>query len=948
MILAELARRQERSPDSVAIRTAGPAGWTQRTWAELYEDTLAVAASSRELADRSPVVVIVDNSPASVAAIFGLACAGVDVVLVEESSSFLADPGSAIHDIAQSAVIGPATMAARMPGRCGYRSYEDCRAGSGTRNPARHGVAGAILQLTSGSTGEPKIASQPLRNVLTGGRTYQQVFGLTDHDAIVVPIPLAHSFGLIGGLVAALVSGAPLWTMSRFNVRHVLEALDGGGSVMLGTPLVYRMLAPVLQWGYGGRWPRFVLSSGGRIDPELAAQAAAALGAPVRQIYGSTETGLIAYQPASTADQPWPADSVGVAAPGVRLRVEASDEAGEADAGQLYVYTPTLFTGYLGAPSPSRTSDGFYDTGDLARVDSDGRIFLSGRKATFVNIGGRKVNPRRIERILAGHRGVREVHVFGMTSSRGPGAGVGAGGAGAGGGEQELHAAVVLVPGTDIAELAAYCRSRLVAYEVPRHFHSLEQLPRTALGKVDSRQVAAITSEEPGQAAKPEGAELLQAGKTATVTGRVAVVGLGYVGLTLAVSMARAGIAVIGVEANPTVRAALSARRTTFFEPGVADLLQKLPAELFEVTDEIPGERLRAAVICVGTAVDPDTKRPHLKDLEAATSHVADHVSDETLVVVRSTVPVGTSRRLIYAKLRERVEAPLLAFCPERTIQGQALAELASLPQIIGGFDDRSVYRARELFAPVAADQVVVSSLEAAEMIKLVCNAHTDLIYGFGNEVAAMAEVLRIDASEVIAAANLRYPRPDLARPGYVGGSCLIKDPYLLIHAAERAGYHPPMVAAARAVNERVPHAMVEQLLKALAAKGCAPAGAKVFVCGVAYKGRPQTDDVRGSAAIEIVKDLRGLVALLAGHDFTVTDAAIEAAGLTPMTITDGLAAADALVVLQDHPGYRQVVDAERIRSSMSQPALVFDVWGEVAPVLSGAAGIEYRRLGRG
>jgi UDP-N-acetyl-D-mannosaminuronic acid dehydrogenase len=933
VILAELARRQERAPDSVAIRTAGPGGWTQRTWAELYEDTLAVAANSRELADRSPVVVIVDNSPASVAAIFGLASAGVDVVLVEESSSFLADPGSAIHDIAQSAVIGPATMAARMPGRCGYRSYEDCRAGSGPRNPARHGVAGSILQLTSGSTGEPKIASQPVRNVLTGGRTYQQVFGLSDRDAIVVPIPMAHSFGLIGGLIAALVSGAPLWTMSRFNVRHVLEALDGGGTVMLGTPLVYRMLAPVLQRGPGSPRPRIALSSGGPIDAELAAQAAAALGAPVRQIYGSTETGLIAYQPASVAEQPWPADSVGVAAPGVRLRVEASDEADAADAGQLYVHTPTLFTGYLGAPSPSRTSDGFYDTGDLARVDSEGRIFLSGRKATFVNVGGRKVNPRRIERIIAGHRGVREVHVFGVTGSS-PG-------------EQELHAAVVLSAGTAVSDLAAYCRSRLVAYEVPRHFHSLEQLPRTALGKIDSREVTAITTG--GETAvRDEGAELLSASKTAAVTGRVAVVGLGYVGLTLAVSMARAGISVIGVEANPTVRASLRARRTTFFEPGVADLLGKLSPELFEVTDEIPDERLQAAIICVGTAVDPDTKRPQLKDLEAATEHVASHVSDDTLVVVRSTVPVGTSRRLIYARLHERVEAPLLAFCPERTIQGQALAELTSLPQVIGGLDDRSVYRARELFGPVAADQVVVSSLEAAEMIKLVCNAHTDLIYGFGNEVAAMAEVLKIDASEVIAAANLRYPRPDLARPGYVGGSCLTKDPYLLIDAAERAGYHPPMVSAARAVNERVPHAMVDQLLKALAAKGCAPTGAKVFVCGVAYKGRPQTDDVRGSAAVEIVKDLRGLVAVLAGHDFTVTDASIGAIGLTPMTITDGLAAADALVVLQDHPGYRQVIDAERIRASMSQPALVFDVWGELAPELSGVAGIEYRRLGRG
>ena len=286
-------------------------------------------------------------------------------------------------------------------------------------------------------------------------------------------------------------------------------------------------------------------------------------------------------------------------------------------------------------------------------------------------------------------------------------------------------------------------------------------------------------------------------------SGRVAVIGMGYVGLTLGVALADAGFAVTGVEADPRTREALAARRPTFFEPGVSELLQSLPPDRFEVTEALSGAAPDAVVICVGTPFEQDTNSPDLRHLEDAVAALTGHLSDNTLVMVRSTVPVGTTRKLVYPMLRAHLDQPMLAFCPERTIQGRALSELTTLPQIVGGLDDRSVLRAKELLARVAPDQVVVSSLEIAEMVKLVCNAHTDLIYGFGNEVAQMADALGVSGNEVIAAANLRYPRPDLCRPGFVGGSCLTKDPYLLMHAVREAGYQPPLVAAARRSTSR-------------------------------------------------------------------------------------------------------------------------------------------------
>jgi UDP-N-acetyl-D-mannosaminuronic acid dehydrogenase len=430
--------------------------------------------------------------------------------------------------------------------------------------------------------------------------------------------------------------------------------------------------------------------------------------------------------------------------------------------------------------------------------------------------------------------------------------------------------------------------------------------------------------------------------------GPVAVIGLGYAGLTLAVGLADAGVPVVGVDVDPATRAALRAGRSPFYEPGLDEVLAALPPDRLTVADRLPDTPVSAIVICVGTPVDPGTRLLDVSALAAATRHAAEHADERTLVVVRSTVPVGTTREVVLPALLERVAAPLLAFCPERTIQGQALAELPTLPQVIGALDDRALARARELFAPLAPDQVEVSSLEAAELTKLVCNAHTDLLYGFGNEVALLAHAFGVDGTEVVAAANVRYPRPDLARPGYVGGSCLTKDPYLLLAGAERAGYPAPLVAAARQVNESIPGVAVRQALDAIAAAGCDPAEATVLVCGIAYKGVPETDDVRGSAAIEVARLLRDRVGVLAGHDPRVPADRIAALGYRPVGLAEGMTEADALILLVDSPRYAREITAEVVRSRMRLPAAVFDMWGVLADELAGAEGVEYRRLGDG
>lgn len=479
--MADLRRHRDERPDAVAVRTASTSGFYLATWAQLYDAACAVVAGAAGLEPDAPVLLIMDNTPASVAALVGLTAAGLDVLPVEESSSHLTDLLAPARNPGVRTVVGPARAAGTEPADTTFLSYERCQArqvGTGDCSPHR---VGEVLQLTSGSAGEPKIVRHPLANVRHGGCTYHQILGLTLTDVVVAAVPLAHSFGLVGALTAAVVSGAELRTSRRFQPGFFADTLTGDATVLFGTPQVYRLLVTVLRGRPRPARLRAAVSSGGPLPAELGERARAALGVAVRQFYGSTETGLISYQPdgdGTSADS-----SVGIPAPGVRLRLSRPVPGGPAGTGQLSVCTPTLFTGYLGVAGPIVTSDGFYATGDLARIDSSGRLHLLGRKDTFVNVGGRKVNPTRVMRVLGEHPGVRDSFVFGATDASG---------------EQRVHAAVVLEPGTGLAELTAHCRARgLAPYEVPHEFHPLARLPRTAMGKVDRHVVIASVAAEP-------------------------------------------------------------------------------------------------------------------------------------------------------------------------------------------------------------------------------------------------------------------------------------------------------------------------------------------------------------------------------------------------------------------------------------------------------------------
>ncbi|MDQ2589104.1 UDP-glucose 6-dehydrogenase [Saccharothrix yanglingensis] len=415
---------------------------------------------------------------------------------------------------------------------------------------------------------------------------------------------------------------------------------------------------------------------------------------------------------------------------------------------------------------------------------------------------------------------------------------------------------------------------------------------------------------------------------------------MGYVGITLAAAMARRGYEVHGVDTQEAVLGALSRGRPHLFEPGVEEVFEEWVGRRIFPVPELPDGGVDAAIICVSTPVDPSGHEPRLENLAEAAEQVAKRCSPKTLVVVRSTVPVGATRAVVLPRLLDAWGSARLVVAPERTIQGQALRELVELPQVVGGVDEESLRLGVALFSGLVDKVVPVSSAETAELVKLVNNCHTDVIYSFGNEVARLTERLGLDPLEVIGATNTDYPRPDIARPGYVGGGCLSKDPYLLLAAAERTGYAPPLIRAAREVNEGMPVHVADRVVEMIGS----PRGRTLLVLGWAYKGRPATDDMRGTPITAMMPAFTAAGLRVLGHDPLVGAEMIRRHGGDPVDLVAGFGEADAVLVTTDHPDYQRLdVDALLPGSGVR---LVYDSWRVLDANRVLGHGVRYAGLG--
>jgi nucleotide sugar dehydrogenase len=430
----------------------------------------------------------------------------------------------------------------------------------------------------------------------------------------------------------------------------------------------------------------------------------------------------------------------------------------------------------------------------------------------------------------------------------------------------------------------------------------------------------------------------------------VCVLGLGYVGLTLATTMASSGFRVWGAEIRPEIVGALRQGKPHFHEPGLEEQLRRvLESGTLTVNETIPA-RCDATVfiITVGTPLGTDG-RARLDMIAHASREAAAAMRPGALVVLRSTVRLGTTRNVV-APILDQAGVPYdLAFCPERTLEGSALKELRTLPQIVGGATLQATVRAAQLFQFITVTTLRVRDLETAEMIKLVDNAQRDVHFAFANEVAQMCDAIGVSAAEVIAAGKLGYPRTNLPLPGPVGGPCLAKDSHILAEGLQSYGLTPAITLTARRLNEAQPNHSIAALKRVTDNMRAFPEQPIVALLGVAFKGRPPTDDLRGTMARPILDALKARYprAGYRGYDAVVTADSIRDFGLEPAaSIEEALTGAHLAVIANNHPVFA-AMPIETLSERMGKPAMIYDFWNNFdARDLRLAAGVGYMALG--
>lgn len=430
----------------------------------------------------------------------------------------------------------------------------------------------------------------------------------------------------------------------------------------------------------------------------------------------------------------------------------------------------------------------------------------------------------------------------------------------------------------------------------------------------------------------------------------VCVLGLGYVGLTLATVMAEAGFNVLGVEVRDDVVSQIARGEPHFFEPGLPERLAHVVArKMLTVANHIPEEwQGTVFIITVGTPLAPDGKA-RLDMIETATRQVSQRLNAGDMVIVRSTVKSGITRGVVARILEEKGLGFDIAFCPERTLEGKALVELRQLPQIVGGATLAATIRASQMFQFLTPTVVRVSDMETAEMIKLIDNAQRDVWFAYANEVARACDALGISAAEVINAGKLGYPRTNLPMPGPVGGPCLEKDPHILSQGIRELGVELEITPAARRINERQPSEIADYLAGTLSRVEGFPKTPTVCLLGLAFKGQPATDDLRGSMAKPIFAALKERFpgARFKAYDPMVSASNVAAFGAEPCeSLRDAFDSSHLAVILNNHPELSGM-PLETLAETMARPALVYDFWNNfVARDLHLPTGVGYAALG--
>lgn len=411
---------------------------------------------------------------------------------------------------------------------------------------------------------------------------------------------------------------------------------------------------------------------------------------------------------------------------------------------------------------------------------------------------------------------------------------------------------------------------------------------------------------------------------------RIGIIGLGYVGLTLAVAAASNEIDVYGVEINRHIKECLKNNHAHFYEPGLDSLIKWCNGKTLHIVDDFPEDiRYDAFIITVGTPLKKGAKEPNFEYIKSALQSIKRVYDGDQLIVLRSTVSVGTTRDVVVPFLADmcgrKEDEILVAMCPERTLEGKAVDELTHLPQVISGNNSQALESAQKLFRKVTPCVIEAVSLEEAELIKLYCNTYRDMTFAIGNAFCMAAQEFGVDGSAVIEHANYGYARSSIAMPGFVAGPCLEKDAYILINNMPECD-SKNFILAARKFNESLEDIVVEWVHSKV---GNPDEHTIIALSGMAFKGQPETSDLRGSSSVYIAEKLKKAGYKMHLHDFVALPEELDMLGLGKRfnDLYHACEDANLLLVLNNHKKYASVAINESLLYTKGGFEIL-DAWG--------------------
>jgi long-chain acyl-CoA synthetase len=330
----------------------------------------------------------------------------------------------------------------------------------------------AIYLYSTGSTGKPKRVSRTHFNLTALADNHTQTVGWTEEDRILFAIPLSHTYAF-GNFISAIKVGASIYTMGEFNRNRVIDLIERESiTVFPAVPFMLGVLAETfLPKSRDLSSLRLVISAGAPLPRETFYRFHERFGIYPRQLYGSTETGVISIN--LSDDIVRKLDSVGRPVKNVEVVIfrEDGSKAQTGEVGEIAVRSPSMTTGYYGLPDETERAfrNGYYFTGDLGRIDEEGYIYILGRKRLFINISGNKVDPQEVENLLLKHQKVKEAVVLGVKDDRG---------------NEIVKAVIVPKERMETREIYEFCKGRISDFKIPRIIEFRDEIPKSPTGKV--------------------------------------------------------------------------------------------------------------------------------------------------------------------------------------------------------------------------------------------------------------------------------------------------------------------------------------------------------------------------------------------------------------------------------------------------------------------------------